>query len=149
MTWLTAHWTGILTVWGLIWAVATALQNVNVTWVKTACHVILALSPLDVVKALKQLGVALVPPVACLALFLLACGASTPSPTTSAVEEAAIFGSQLNVCVQTASSRDVADQCRAGVEKFWCGPGGALASYSGCQGYKAATVTDGGSNDAR
>lgn len=63
------------------------------------------------------------------------CGAGTPPPAAAPLEEAAIFSSQLNVCVQVGTSSDSIDRCRAGVEKFWCGPGGALASTSGCEGY--------------
>jgi hypothetical protein len=60
------------------------------------------------------------------------CGASQAMPTATRAEEAALFGSQLNMCVQTASDRAMADRCRASVELYWCGKGGALNGMSGC-----------------
>ena len=73
------------------------------------------------------------------ALGTCGCGGAQPMPTATKAEEAALFGSQLNMCVQVATDRAMADRCRAGVEAYWCGPGGALNSSSGCD-----HLTDGG-----
>ena len=72
------------------------------------------------------------------ALGTCGCAASPAMPTATKAEEAALFGSQLNMCVATASSRDMADKCRVSVETYWCGKGGALNGMSGCN------ATDGG-----
>jgi hypothetical protein len=82
MTWLMQHTTQILFVWGVIWALSTALQNVFPpgSALFKACHVVLALSPLDFVKAMKQLGLALVPPLA--VMLLVGCGGSQTTPQT-------------------------------------------------------------------
>ena len=48
MNWLQSHWTSILTVWGLVWAVATALQSAfpPASVAYRVCHAVLALSPI-------------------------------------------------------------------------------------------------------
>ncbi len=70
-------------------------------------------------------------------LTLAHCGGAQVPPV-SQVEEAAMFGAALQDCVSTATTRAQADACRASVEHTYCGPGGALASTSGCE------PTDGG-----
>lgn len=72
-------------------------------------------------------------------VLIVACSAAKANaPPPTSMEEVAVFGSQLNLCVQTARTREDADACRQNVEKFWCGPGGALASSSGCEGWQDA-----------
>jgi hypothetical protein len=71
MSWLNDHATTILTYWGAVWALASVLQGVPISWVQKACHVVLALSPGDFVKAIKTVGAGVVPPVAGACLILL------------------------------------------------------------------------------
>lgn len=89
MTWLNAHWTDILTVWGGVWALATVLQGSfppgSVGY--RVCHVILALNPGDFVKASKQLGSQLVPPtMALLLVFGLSTSACAPAKSAPATD---------------------------------------------------------------
>lgn len=134
-------WTNFLTLWGAAWAVASVTQNAakpgTAYW--KACHVVLSISPLDFVKAVRTLGSSLVPPVACLALFLLlGCSGQTQ---TSGTANASLFSAQLSACGLNATTKAEDDACRASTERFWCGDGGALSGYSGCD---AGAPKDGG-----
>lgn len=91
LAYVQAHAAQILTIWACLWGAASTLQSVfpptSVPY--KACHVVLALSPLDVVKALRAIGVSVVAPLTGLLLFVgvaVAPPACTPaaSPTSSA-----------------------------------------------------------------
>jgi hypothetical protein len=108
-------------------------------------HTVGAFAPADITKILQvwqAVGKSLAVPLAALCLVFAvstqACGSTQSAPAT-AIEEAALFGSQLNLCVQTATTRAQADACRASVESYWCKSPGPLANSSGC-----GHVSDGG-----
>lgn len=90
MTWLQLHWTDILTVWGVLWALASTLQGAfPVASVPSrVCHAILAVSPLDFVKAIKAMGGALVPPVAAVLLIVVVGSTSACAPAASPTVDA-------------------------------------------------------------
>jgi hypothetical protein len=67
----------------------------------------------------------------------LACASSPAVPPVAQADEAAMFGAALSTCVINNNTRATIDACRVAVEQLYCGPGGALASSSGC-------VRDGG-----
>ena len=120
MSYLQSHFTQILTVWGVLWAIASALNVANVFKDGTVgfriVHFFLAISPGDFVKALKQLGGALVPPMMLLALVALvastsACSKNTPPPQTAnyvaaeSVETSAVHA--LETCGAATAIGDV------------------------------------------
>jgi hypothetical protein len=103
MMWLESHLTTILTVWSALWALASVLQSVfpsgSVAW--KVCHVVLALSPADFVKALKTVGSGVVPPVAgaMLCLALVGCASASPPPGApgSAVDPRALARASVSL----------------------------------------------------
>jgi hypothetical protein len=62
----------------------------------------------------------------------LGCASSPSVPPVAAQDEVAMFAAALSTCVINNSTRVTIDACRAAVEYLYCGPGGALASSSGC-----------------
>ena len=121
LTWLQNNMMSVLTVWGLLWALASACQNAfapgSVGY--KACHVVLALSPADFAMALRVVGTSMVPPT--LALLLLvgvsssACGGATPAAASPKAQEtaqaavataAAAWNLAANVCMGVAGVTD-------------------------------------------
>jgi hypothetical protein len=131
MSWLDTHFWQVLSVWS---AVNVVLSN----WARLVppagfwgklLHVLVAVSPLDVVKAVKVIGAEAVPPMTCLALFLLGCvAAGTPAQQA----DVAAYGAESNACVATSPMRPQYNDCLAAVRARWCGPNGQLADAGAC-----------------
>ena len=130
MMWLQAHLTMILTVWGAVWALATALQSAfpPASWAWKACHAVLAVSPLDFMKAIKTVGTSLVPPAAAILLVLVAstsaCGNAAPAKTAAqaraearaavvSVESAWMLVAQTCVTVAKSDDDPILAKCAA------------------------------------
>lgn len=119
MTWLQSHLTVILTVWGALWALATALQSAfpaaSVPY--KVVHVVLAVSPLDFMKAIKTMGASLVPPVAVLCLIVGVGSVSAcslfGSPAPAAPDPKAQQTAQAIVSTTAEAWNLAADACMA------------------------------------
>jgi len=143
MTWISDHFLQIMSVWAalnvLLAPVANALPPTN--WASKLLHVLMAIGPLDVLKAVKAIGAAAVPPtlppaaVLLLCLGLSHCGG--PQTTTAVLDTTATqvavaaYGSEQLMCVAYAGTRQQADMCRAQVHGYWCGHGLPAACEAG------------------
>lgn len=125
MMWLQAHWLSLFTAWvALNMVVSPLAAKVPATgvWGK-ALHVFVAVSPMDVMKAIKTVGASVTVPLAVACLLLLGC-AST--------DALASYRAESLDCVSKATTKVEADLCRAAVEARYCGAGGTLADAGAC-----------------
>lgn len=100
-----SHAAQILTVWGCLWGAASTLQSVfpPTSAPYKACHVVLALSPLDVVKALRAVGVSIAAPLAGLFLLVGVGVMSTAACTPAASPESSSASLQADARVTVAT----------------------------------------------
>lgn len=128
IAWLQNNMMAILTVWGVLWALSSCLQNVFPvgSWPYKVCHVVLALSPADFAKALKIVGTAMIPPT--LALLLVV-----------GVLVSACGGSQTAAAASAANVQAAAKQAVATASEAWNAAAGACLA--------AAGVTDAGASN--
>lgn len=133
MKWLQDNWLMVFSVWAAVNATVLAPISAKVApvgfWGKLL-HVLVAISPADVLKAFKTVGAELVVPVAMLSLLLLGCGASQAEREQAAVAE---YGAGMHACNTMARSRDEADACREIVWEKYCAPGTLLGDAGACE----------------
>lgn len=118
-----AHWVACFTAWVTINALLSPLATKvpATTWYGKGLHAFVALSPADVVKALKALGVKLPAALAGLACLVFLAAAGCGSLTAQDRLETGTFEGQQDACI-AATPHDPAaiDACRAGVHAQWC-----------------------------
>ena len=132
MTWLTANWLAVLTIWGVVnMALSKLAAHVSPTgFFGKLLHVVVAIGPLDVMKVIKTIGAEAVPPMACLAIMMVGCGGGLGTPAQQA--DIAAFAAEDNACVTDNSLRATIDACKDAVRARWCGVNGQLYDAGAC-----------------
>lgn len=127
MAWLQDHWLGVFTAWVALNTVLSPIAaKVPVTgFFGKALHIFVAVSPMDLMKAIKTVGAELSVPLAMLCVAILAVSCATVAPLEQ-------YRTDSLDCIAKATTKAEADLCRAAVEIHYCGDGGALADAGAC-----------------
>jgi hypothetical protein len=109
MAWLQANWLYVFTAWCALNAVLSPLAaNVpTTTWYGKALHTFVAISPMDVMKAIKAVGASLAVPIAGATLCLLVAvlpGCSLFSTSSSTPQTAAQTDAQARALADGATT---------------------------------------------